>query len=84
MRIFSGVSGQKFWQVIDGHVIHTTLHWAKKVMVKVWNMDRLVDYQVVGLAGVRVVVSKNPANSPVGLRSEGGVVSLDGHRSFVV
>ena len=69
MHIFSGVSGQKLGQIIDGHVIHTTLHWAKKVMVEVWDMNCLVDNQVIGLARVLVVVSKNTANSPVGLRS---------------
>jgi hypothetical protein len=45
MRLVSGVSRQKFWQVINGHVIHTTLHWAKKVMVKVWDVNGLVDNQ---------------------------------------
>ncbi len=43
MRLVSGVSRQKFGQAVNGHVIHTTLHWAKKVMVKVWDVDGLVD-----------------------------------------
>ncbi len=29
MRLVSGVGCQKFGQVVHGHVIHTTLHWAK-------------------------------------------------------
>jgi hypothetical protein len=43
MHLVSGVSHQKNGQVINGHIIHTTLHWAKKVMVKMWNVDGLVD-----------------------------------------
>jgi hypothetical protein len=46
MHLVSGVSRQKFWQVVNGHVIHTTLHRAKKVMAKVWDVDGLVDNQV--------------------------------------
>jgi hypothetical protein len=33
MRLVSGVSCQELGQVVNNHVIHTTLHWAKKVMV---------------------------------------------------
>ncbi len=30
MRLISGVSCQKFGQVVNGHVIHTTLHYGEK------------------------------------------------------
>ncbi len=43
MCLVSGVRHQKFRQVVNGHVIHMTLHRAKKVMVKVWDVDDLVD-----------------------------------------
>ncbi len=45
MRLVRGVSCQEFGQVVNGQVIHTTLHWAKKVMVKMWDLDGLVDNQ---------------------------------------
>ncbi len=45
MCLVSGVSCQEFGLVVDGQVIHTTLHWAKKVMVKMWDVDGLVDNQ---------------------------------------
>jgi hypothetical protein len=45
MRLVSGVSCQEFGQVVNGQVIHTTLHWAKKVMVKMWDVNGLVDNQ---------------------------------------
>jgi hypothetical protein len=45
MRLVSGVSCQEFGQVINHQVIHTALHWAKKVMVKMWDVDGLVDNQ---------------------------------------
>jgi hypothetical protein len=38
----------KIGQVVNNHINHTTLHWAKKVMVKVWDVDGLIDDQVVG------------------------------------
>ncbi len=45
MHLVSGVSCQEFGQVVNGQVIHTTLYWAKKVMVKMWDVDGLVDNQ---------------------------------------
>ena len=61
-----------------------TLHWAKKVVVKVWDMNGLVYNQVVGLPSVWVDKSNNPTHGPVGLRSKGGVISLDSHWSIIV
>jgi hypothetical protein len=42
MRFVSGVGYQEFWGLANSHVIHTALHWAKQVMVKVGYVDRLV------------------------------------------
>jgi hypothetical protein len=50
MHILSGVNGQKFRDIIDGHVIHTALHGAKQMVRQVWDMDCLVDDQVKLLA----------------------------------
>jgi hypothetical protein len=63
MRLVSGVSYQKFWQVINGLVIHTTLHWAKKVMVKVRDVDGLVDNQVERPPGLWVIIGDHTSHS---------------------
>ena len=42
MRVVSGVVCQKFRRLIDGHVINSTLHWAKEVVVKMFDMHGLV------------------------------------------
>ena len=36
MQLVSEVNFQKLGRLIDGHVIHSTLHRAKEMMVKVW------------------------------------------------
>jgi len=42
MRFVSGVGYHEFWGLANSHVIHTALHWAKQVMVKVGYVDHLV------------------------------------------
>jgi hypothetical protein len=60
MRAVSNVrSCKKFWQVINSHVINPTLHCAKKMMVEMGNMYRLIDHKMIGLPTVRVVISDN-------------------------
>ncbi len=56
MRLVSGVSCQEFGQVVNGQVIHTTLHWAKKVLVKMWDVDGLVDNQGEHPPGLWVII----------------------------
>ncbi len=56
MRLVSGVSCQKFGQVGNNHVIDMTLNWAKKVMVKVWDVDGLVDNQVERPPGLWIII----------------------------
>jgi hypothetical protein len=79
MRLVSGVSRQKFWQVVDGHIIHTTLHQAKKVMVKVWDVDGLVDNQVERPPGLWVIISNHTTHSLVSLTSKGIVIAHNGY-----
>ncbi len=45
MRVVSGVQCQKFGNIIHNHVINTTLHRAKQVMIKLWHTYCLVEYQ---------------------------------------
>ncbi len=47
-------------------------------------MDRLVDYQVKGLARNGVIVGKCPANGGKGLGTEGWVITLYTNRSVKV
>jgi hypothetical protein len=75
MYLVSGVSSQKFWQVNNGHVIHTTLHRAKKVMVMVWDVDGLVDNQVESPPGLRVIISNHTTHSLISLTSEGLLIA---------
>ena len=84
MRLVNGVSHQKFWQVINSHVIHTTLHWAKKVMVKVWDVDSLVDNQVEHPPGLWVIIDNHTTHSLISFTSKGLVVAHNGDRSVVV
>jgi hypothetical protein len=84
MRLVSGVSCQKFWQVIHGHVIHTALHWAKKVMVKVWDVDGLVDNQVEHPPGLWVIISNHNTHSLIGFTSKGLVIAHYIYRSLIV
>ncbi len=84
MRLVSGVSRQKFWQVVNGHVIHTTLHWAKKVMVKVWNVDGLVDNQMECPFGLWVIISNHTTHSLISFTSKGLVIAHIRDRSLAV
>jgi hypothetical protein len=70
MHLVSGVSCQKFRQVINGHIIHTTLLRAKKVMVKVWDVDGLVDNQEECPPVLWVIISNHITHSLISLTSE--------------
>jgi hypothetical protein len=75
MCLVSGVSRQRFWQVVNNHLIHTTLHWAKKVMVKVWDVDGLVDDQVERPPSLWVIIGNHTTHSLISLGSEGRVMA---------
>jgi hypothetical protein len=83
MGLVSGVSRQKFWQVVNGQVIHITLYWAKKVMVKVWDLDGLVDNQVECPPGLWVIINNHTTHTPISLTSEGLVIAHNGYRLMV-
>jgi hypothetical protein len=84
MRLVSGVSCQKFGQVVNGHVIHTTLHWAKKVMVKMWDVDGLVDNQVERPPGLWIIIGNYTTHSLISFTSKGLIIAHNGDRSIVV
>jgi hypothetical protein len=84
MRLVSGVSRLEFWQVLNGHVIHTALHWAKKAMVKVWDVDGLVDNQVECPPRMWVIIGNHTTHSLLSLTSEGLVIAHNGYRSLIV
>ncbi len=87
MRLVSGVSCHEFGQVVNGQVIHTTLHWAKKVMVKMWDVDSLVDNQGERSPGLWVIIGNYTTHSLISFFffcSEGLVIAHNGDRSIIV
>jgi hypothetical protein len=88
MRLVSGVSCQEFGQIVNGQVIHTTLHWAKKVMVKMWDVDGLVDNQGEHPPGLWVIIGNYTTHSLISFffffGSEGLVIAHNGDRSIIV
>ncbi len=84
MRVVSGVVRQEFRRLVDGHVINSTLHWAKEMVVKVGDMDSLVNHNVINLTGHRVIIGKRTTNGGIGLSAEGGVISFDNNGSVII
>ncbi len=86
MRLVSGVSCQEFGQVVNGQVIHTTLHWAKRVMVKMWDVDGLVDNQGEHPPGLWVIIGNYTTHSLLFFffGSEGLVIAHNRDRSIIV
>ena len=84
MRVVSGVVRQKFRRLVDGHVINSTLHWAKEMVVKMWDMYGLVDHNVIYLAGQGVIIGKRTTNGGISFSAEGGVIPFDNNRSVIV
>ncbi len=84
MRVVSGVVRQKFRRLVDSHVINSTLHWAKEMVVKMWNVDGLVNHDVIYFAGQRVIIGKRTTNGGIGLSAEGGVIPFDNNRSVII
>jgi hypothetical protein len=87
MCLVSGVRCQEFRQVVNGQVIHTTLHWAKKVMVKMWDVDGLVDNQGERLPSLWVIIGNYTTHSLIFFffffGSEGLVIAHNGDRSIL-
>jgi hypothetical protein len=78
-----GLAAKKL-QVVNGHVIQTTLHWAKKVMVMVWDVDDLVDNQVERPPGPWVIIRDHTTHSLISLTSEGLIIAHNGYWLLVV
>ncbi len=84
MRLVSGVSCQELGQVVNNHVIHTTLHWAKKVMVKVWDVNGLIDDQVEHPPGLWVIIGNYTGHGLVSFTSKGLIIAHNRDRSIIV
>ena len=84
MRVVSGVVRQKFRRLIDSHVINSTLHWAKGMVVKMWNVNGLVNHNMIYFAGQRVIIGKRTANGGIRLSSEGGVIPFENNGSVII
>jgi len=84
MRLVSGFDRQKFWRLVNDHVIHAALHRAKQVMVKVRDVDSLVDHQVERPPGLWVSVSYHSANGLISSGAEGFIIPQNGNWSIIV
>ncbi len=60
------------------------MHWAKEVVVKVWDIYCLVNYHVIDLASQRVILGKRTTNGGISFSAEGGVIPFDNNRSVTV
>jgi hypothetical protein len=65
-------------------VIHTSLHWAKKVMVKVWDVYGLIDDQVECPPGLRIIKGSYTSPGLVGFTSKGLIITHNGDMSIIV
>ncbi len=84
MCLVSGVSCQKIKQVVNNHVIHTTLHWAKKVMVMVWDVDGLIDDQVERPPSLWVIIGNYTTHGLVSFTYKGLIIAHNKDRSIIV
>ncbi len=84
MHVVSGVVCQEFRRLVDGHVINSALHWAKEMVIKMWDVNGLVNHETIYFAGQRVIIGKRTTNGGIGLSAEGGVIPFDNNRSVIV
>jgi hypothetical protein len=84
MCVVSGVIHQKIGHLIDSHVISSTLHWAKKMVVKMWKMNGLVDHYVVYPASLWVIISKASTNGGIVLSNKGWVIAFNNNLSVLI
>ncbi len=59
----------------------STLHWAKEVVVKMWDMHGLVNHDVIDLASH---IGKRTTNGGISFSAKGGVIPFDNNRSVKV
>jgi hypothetical protein len=62
VRVVSGKTSQKFWNIVNCHVINVTLHGTKQVMVKLRHVNSLVEHKVVYLPVPQMVKCEDAAN----------------------
>jgi hypothetical protein len=84
MRVVSGVVHHKFRRLVDSHIINSSLHWAKEMVVKMWNVDGLVNHDMIYFAGQRVIIGKRTTNGGIGLSAEGRVIPFNKNRSVII
>ena len=84
MRLVSGVRHQKFWCVINGHVIHAALHRTKQVVIKMWYVNSLVDQKQERPPVRWVSVGHSSGNRPVFRATKSGVISFYMDGSIIV
>jgi hypothetical protein len=60
------------------------LHWAKKVMVKVWDVDGLIDDQVEHPPSLWVIISNYTTHGLVSFTSKGLIIAHNGDRCIML
>ena len=60
------------------------MHWAKKVIVKVWDVDDLVDNQVECPPSLWTIIGNRTTHSLISFTSEGLIIAHNGDRLIVV
>ncbi len=65
-------------------MVHTTLHWSKKVMVRVWDVDGLIDDQVEHPPGLWVIIGNYTTHSLIGFTSKGLIIAHNRDRAIIV
>jgi hypothetical protein len=55
----------------------STLHWAKEVVVNMWDMHGLVNHNVIDLASQGVIIGKRTTNGGISFSAKGGVILFD-------
>jgi hypothetical protein len=85
VRVVSGKTSKKIWDIIDYHVINVALHGAKLVMVELWHVGHLMEHKVVylHLPISRMVKCKGSTDCFERLQTLLWVIPNNFHRSVV-
>ena len=54
------------------------------MVVKVWNINGLVNHNVIDLASQRIITGKRITNGGIGFGAKGGLIPFDSNKSVVV
>ena len=70
MIVLSWIGGQKFRTIVNLHVSHATLHGTEQVVVKIRNIDCLVDNKMIVAPIGGITITNCSCNSSVSFSSK--------------